>query len=240
MRTPSDKDKQASRNAAIAATGIGGVGATGAFVHAARYAQKENITKKMLNEHKRRLTLKQANLQRDFPHPGRYVGAKGNYKGKYTLYKPSSPQYRAKHAEFMKTLAADRRKHWSQVPELKKQYSRYAQKVAKLTGVDLERRRARKAGAPGTTDMVPGKSAGFRIRPKGLAALTTALFGGRAKLPQFNLIGKLRRQGETYKKGGRKTVGGMSDTGGKYKSQHKIDPRYKMSKWDKEKKQWKT
>jgi hypothetical protein len=242
MRTPSDKDNKISDTAAKVGYGVGAVGGAGAFVHAARTAQKINIAEKMTGEYKRRLGLKQANLQRDFePHrPGRYVGAKGNYKGKYTLYKPNSPQYTQAHNAFMKTLSADRKKHWSQVPELKKSYSRYSHKVAKLTGLDLQRRTGKKAGKAGTTDMVTGKAAGFRWRPKGIAALTAALFGGRARLPQFNLIGKLRRQGENYKKGGRVTVGGMSNTGGKHVSNTKLDPRYKFRNWDSKTKKWKT
>lgn len=106
------------------------------------------------------------------------------------------------------------KKHWSNVPHLKNRYSKYASKVAKLTGTSWDERRVMQ-NAPDDIQKKPGKSAGRRFRPKGIAKLLHMLpIFRNARLPQFNLTGKLGAHSDRYrssKGGGKPTVGGVKD-----------------------------
>lgn len=208
-RKPTDKEKKDIRNIGIAATGASAVGAASTYGIAARNKQKEAAAGKMLSQYKSRLQEK--HNRTSFKPP-----INPNTKKPYGA---RSSQYRNAQAEFnRKKLKADgKTKDISQVPALKKKYSKYAQRVAKLTGTkweDMPRSRINDA-----LEKVKDGSRGREFKAKGLVSLL-GLWKGRASLRNTNLIGKLGKKSQDYtskSRGGKKYVGGLDYEGQKLK-----------------------
>ena len=134
-------------------------------------------------------------------------------------YGARTSQYRNSQADFnRRKLKADGKpKDISQVPALKKKYSKYANRVAKLTGTKWEDKP--RSTINDALEKVKDGSRGREFRAKGLVSLF-GLWRKRASLPNTNLIGKLGRKKQDYtgkSRGGKKYVGGLDYEGKKLK-----------------------
>ncbi len=229
-RKPTDKEKKEIRNIAIGGTAVGTLGAGGAYVTSARNKQKEIAADKMVKEYHRRL---QAGHDSSEFKPPKHV--QGKRKGE--AYKKGTQTYERAHEAWKrgKFTRDGKIKTVEQVPGLKKKYSRYAKKVAKLTGTKWVEK-PRMGIDEKTLEKVQVGQRGRQFKAKGLVSLL-GLFP-RASLRNKNLIGKLALKSQKYtgkSRGGRETVGGLTYSGRKQNLSKKDrvgDPTGKWKEWN--------
>lgn len=244
-RKPTEKEEEALSNIQKGGIAAGGVGALGTYVTAARNNQLEQAAKKMTNEYGSRLNkelrhraglfkgdedtkLDKQRQREAFKRSGRWPTylQSGQTKGgrKYKKGEPVPVQSNA----FRKAFGRFRAEFYTKKGDVKKfhqsgherrKYTRYAQKIAKLTGTKFDTEYTKEVDAKGGIIKKQGRDKGRAFRKKGLAGLISLIpLAHRARLPGFNLIGKLGYKKQAYKPRsssgktkGRLTVGGLRD-----------------------------
>jgi len=220
----SDKDKQDIAKLTAGASVAGGALAGGAYVKSAKDRQRTKAADDMMKEYGRRLDQEiRAKAGEGLPDKEAF-----RRSGKVPLNKSGKPYKSGQ--EFEKAFGRWRSKFknkkgeikpYSQIPEYKQRYSKYGEKVAKLTKTKFVKEYRSKTPEDGGIIKERGRSKGRSFKAKGLVSLLAATLFPRASLRKYNLIGKLGAQREKYRpadQGGKKYIGGLVDRGASQKS----------------------